>query len=164
LGNQLLRHAQPIGTAAVCRGVEQPVDGVERQPVGCHWRETARSRNPGRATPYKDAKVGRDEEIARDRVVGDAGDRLVAEVSTVDIRPGRRVTHCIIMNIEHMPLLGRVVRIIARERDEGVVRVFRINRDPAHEPGRCRRSVDAVKRDARVRFIGIWRDEHASAP
>jgi len=135
LVNQLLRqrHAQPIGAAAVCRRVEHPVGGVERQPVGCHWRQTARSRNPGRATPYKDTKVRRDEEIARGRIVGDAGDRLVAEVSTVDIRPGRRVTHCIITNLEHMPRLGRVVRVVARERDERVVRVIRINRDPTHE-------------------------------
>ena len=85
------------------RGVEHPVDGVERQPVGCNWRQTARGRNPSRAIPYKDTKVGRDEEIARARVEGDARDRLVAEVTAVDIGPGRRVAHGIIMNIEHMP-------------------------------------------------------------
>ena len=68
------------------------------------------------------------------------------------------------MNIEHMPRLGRVVRIIARERDEGVVRVFRINRDPAHEASRRRRSVDAEKDNLTACLIGVRRDENASAP
>ena len=76
----------------MCRAVEHPVDRVERQPVSCHWRQTARSRNPCRATRRQRVhrKVRRDEEIARRRVVGDARDRLVPEVM-VDIRPGRRV-------------------------------------------------------------------------
>ena len=39
---------------------------------------------------------------------------------------------------------GRV-RVVARERDKGVVRVRRIDRDPAHEPLRRRRGVDTVK-------------------
>ena len=74
------------------RGVEQPVNGVERQPVGSHWRQTGRSRSPCRATRRQRVhrKVRRDEEIARRRVVGDARDRLVSQVM-VDIRPGRRV-------------------------------------------------------------------------
>jgi len=117
----------------VCRRIEHPVDGVERQPVTCHWRQTGRSRNPCRATRRQRVhrKVRRDEESARDRVEGDARDRLVAEVM-VDIRPGRRVTHCIITNLEHMPRLGRVVRVVAGERDEGVLRIRRINSNPAH--------------------------------
>ena len=59
----------------------------------------------------------------------------------VDVRPGRRVAHRIIMNIEHMPCRRarrRRVGIIARKRDEGMVRVCRVDCDPAHEARRRR--------------------------
>src|SRR5947209_18795152 len=68
------------------------------------------------------------------------------------------------MNIEHMPRLGRVVRIIARERDERVIRVRRVDGDPAHEASRRRRSVDAEKDNLTACLIGARRDENASAP
>src|SRR5438876_2178667 len=68
------------------------------------------------------------------------------------------------MNIEHMPRLGRVVRIIARERDERVIRVRRVDGDPAHEASRRRRSVDAEKDNLTACLIGVRRDENASAP
>jgi len=148
-----------MGTAAVRRGVEHAVDGVQRQPVDRHRRQTVRSRDPRRAIrrQHVHSKVGRDEEIVRDRVQGDARDRLVAEIM-VDIRPGRRVARWIEMNLEHVPCRRarrRCIRIVAGVRYEGVVRVSRIDCDPAHEPLRLCRRVDAVKRDVRVRFIGI---------
>src|SRR5262250_3591250 len=56
----LLRQAQTPGTAAVCRCVEDPSASarVDCQSPNWRWRQTRPSRNPTRATPCKDAKVG----------------------------------------------------------------------------------------------------------
>src|SRR5438477_6403454 len=93
--------------------IQEVMRRVERQAVYGDRRQTACGRNPGASPRWQDvhAEVGRDEEIARDRVVGDVGDRLIAEI-VVDVRPGRRVAGWVVMYVEHMPRLGRVVGVV----------------------------------------------------
>ena len=85
----------------------------------------------------------------------------------VDIRPGRRVARWIVSHFEHVPCRrtgGRRIRVVAGVRDEGVVRVRSVDSDPAHEPLRLCRGVDAVEDHRTARFIGVRRDEYATAP
>ena len=85
----------------------------------------------------------------------------------VDIRPGRHVAGWVEMHVEHVPrrrARRRGVCVVARERDERMVRVRRVDGDPAHEASRRRRRVDAVEDHRTARFIGIRGDEDASAP
>ena len=75
------------------------------------------------------------------------------------------MTARIVGHFKHVPRLGRVVRVVARERDKGMARVRRVDGDPAHEPSRRRRRVDAVESHRAGRGVsGIRSHEDASAP
>ena len=130
-----------------CR-IEYAARAREREAIDRHHRQSRSSIAPrtGARWQQRDTKIGSDIQVAARSIIRNTGDWRVSQV-IADILPGRLSACGIKCYIKHVTRRRRRIGIVAGIRDEGVIRVGWINRDPADETIGLGRGVDARECD-----------------